>query len=148
MTTAGSFLIRSEIFYRSLGANGQPLIPQAYNVESRFGPQAGLTYLRAPGLIVMPGYGMNFVFHSSRLFVSPILLAGVGAALNTYKTDKNKGTHFNMEYDAYFLLNLGYNGRLWYGRLQSSYSIAYSTIQPTYLTSTNLTFTLLAGYRF
>ncbi|MEJ1238438.1 DUF4421 family protein [Chryseolinea sp. T2] len=148
MTTAGSFLIRGEIFYRSLGANGQPLIPEAYDVETRFGPQTGLEYLRAPGLIIMPGYGMNFVFNSSRLFISPILLAGAGAAFNTYKTDTNKGTHVNMEYDAYFLLNVGYNGRLWYGRIQSSYGIGYSKIQPTYLTSANLMFTLLAGYRF
>ncbi|MGC3947204.1 MAG: DUF4421 family protein [Chryseolinea sp.] len=148
LTTAGSFLIRGEVFYRSLGANGQPLVPQSYDTKARFGPQVGLTYLRAPGLIVMPGYGVNFVFNSSRLFISPIVLAGLGAAFNTYKTDSGKGTHFNMEYDAYFLLNVGYNGSLWYARVQSSYGIGYSQIQPAYLTSTNLSFMILAGYRF
>ena len=68
-------------------------------------------------------------------------------AFNNYKSDKGNVTHVNMEYNAYFLLNAGYNGSLFYSRLQFSYAAGYSPVQPAYLTSTNLMVSLLAGYR-
>jgi hypothetical protein len=148
MTTAGSFLFRVESFFRDLGGTGESIVPEPYDTEQRFGEQVGLRYLRAPGLIVMPGYGVNVVFNNSQLFVSPILLAGAGAAVNSYKSDNGNGTRVNMEYGAYFLLNAGYNGSLFYSRIQFCYAAGYSPIQPSYLTSTNLTVSLLAGYRF
>src|SRR5688572_13112668 len=147
MTTAGSFLLRVEPFFRDLGGTGQTIVPEPYDDEPRFGEQVGLKYLRAPGFILMPGYGVNFVFRNSALFVSPILLAGAGVAFNNYKSDKGNATHVNMEYNAYFLLNAGYNGSLFYSRIQFTYAAGYSPIQPAYLTSTNLMVSLLAGYR-
>jgi hypothetical protein len=146
--TSGSFLIRGELFFRSLGGNGQDLVPESFDIAPRFGNQVGLTYVKAPGFVVMPGYGVNFAFGKSKLFVSPILLAGAGAAFNYYKGDEGKGVHMNMEYSAYFLLNAGYNGTTFYSRVQFSYAAGYSPIRPAYLTSTNLTGSLLCGYRF
>jgi hypothetical protein len=91
---------------------------------------------------------VNFVFKNSAIFISPIVLAGAGVAFNHYKSDKGNGTHVNMEYNAYFLLNAGYNGSLFYSRLQFTYGVGYSPIQPAYLTSTNLMLSLLFGFRF
>ncbi len=147
MTTAGSFLLRVEPFFRDLGGSGQSIVPEPYDDEPRFGEQVGLKYLRAPGFILMPGYGVNFVFKNSAFFISPILLAGAGVAFNNYKSDRGNDTHVNMEYNAYFLLNAGYNGSLFYSRLQFSYAAGYSPVQPAYLTSTSLMVSLLAGYR-
>ena len=148
MKTAGSFLLRFEPFFRNLGGGGTSMVPEFYDVEQRFGDQVGLRYLKAPGFIVMPGYGVNFVFSQSKLFISPILLAGAGTAFNTYNGDKGNGTHVNMEYGAYFSLNAGYNGSLFYSRIQFTYAASYAPIQPSYLTSTNLMLSGLVGYRF
>jgi hypothetical protein len=148
MTTAGSLLLRVEPFFRDLGGSGASIVPEPYDDEPRFGEQVGLRYLRAPGFVVMPGYGVNFVFKNSSLFISPILLAGAGLAFNNYKSDKGNDTHVNMEYNAYFLLNAGYNGNSFYSRIQFTYAAGYSPIQPAYLTSTNLMVSLLIGYRF
>jgi hypothetical protein len=148
MKTAGSFLLRLEPFYRSLGKSGAPMVPEPYDTEARFGEQVGLTYVRAPGFIIMPGYGVNFVFSESKLFISPLLLAGAGAAFNNYESAKGTGTHFNMEYKAHFMLNAGYNGSLFYSRVQFTYGVGYSVIEPAYLTSTDLGVAVLAGFRF
>lgn len=146
--TAGAFLLRAEPFYRSLGQNSQPIVPSAFDTEERFGEQTGLTYVKAPGLLFMPGYGINFAFSNSKLFVSPMVLAGAGAAFNTWEGSNGKGTRVNMEYNAYFLLNAGYTGPLIYSRIQFNYTASYSPIQPAYLTSTNLIMSLLVGFRF
>ncbi|HEX5168116.1 MAG TPA: DUF4421 family protein [Cyclobacteriaceae bacterium] len=148
MNTAGSFLLRIEPFYRSLGKSGEPMVPEPYDTEARFGEQVGLTYARAPGFIIMPGYGVNFVFNDSKMFISPLLLAGAGAAFNNFEGANGTGTHFNMEYQAYFLLNAGYNGSMFYSRVQFTYAAGYSVIQPAYLTSTDLIVSVLAGFRF
>src|SRR5688572_5691344 len=148
MMTAGSFLLRVEPFFRNLGGSGESIVPEAYDTEQRFGEQVGLRYLKAPAFLLMPGYGVNFVFKNSGLFISPIILAGGGVAFNSYKSDKGNGTHLNMEYNGYFLLNAGYNGSLFYSRVQFTYGVSYSPIQPAYLTSTNLMLSLLFGFRF
>lgn len=148
LTTAGSFLLRTEIFYRNLGGSGESIIPEPYDIEERFGEQVGLAYLKAPGILVMPGYGVNFVFNHLKLFVSPLILAGAGAAFNRYEADKGTGTHTNIEYNAYFLLNAGYNGSLFYGRLQFSYAAGYAPIKPAYLSSSTLMGSVLVGLRF
>jgi hypothetical protein len=146
--TAGSFLFRGELFFRDLGGDGQAFVPQPHDVEERFGEQTGLTYVRAPGLLIMPGYGVNFVFNEARFFVSPILLGGAGVAVNTYEGNRGTRSHANMEYNAYFLLNAGYSGSRVYGRIQLNYAISYSPIQPAYLTSTTLIASVMIGYRF
>lgn len=146
--TAGSFLLRVEPFFRDLGSKGQAMVPEPYDLRSRFDELVGLTYIKAPGLLVMPGYGVNIVSNRSKLFVSPILLAGAGAAFNRYEADTGKGTYTNLEYAMYFLLNAGYNGSRYYSRLQFMYSAGYSPLQPAYLSNNSLMLTLLVGYRF
>ncbi len=146
--TAGSFLFRGEFFFRDLGSSGQPMVPDAYDVETRFGEQVGLTYVKAPGFLLMPGYGVNFVFNNARFFVSPILMAGAGAAFNQYNTDGGKRKHVNAEYNAWFMLNAGYSGELIYSRLQFSYVAGYAPIVPAYLSSIDMTLSLLVGLRF
>ena len=146
--TAGSFLLRGEVFYRSLGGSGQHIVPDVYDVVSRFGSQTGMTYLKAPGLLVMPGYGINVAIPHTKFFISPMMLAGLGAAFNTYKSDNGRREHVNMEYSGTFLLNAGYNGGLLYGRLQFNYSASYSPIQPAYLTSVYWGVSLWVGLRF
>jgi len=54
--TAGSFLIRAEPFYRSLGTESR-FVPEQHDNAQTYGRQAGLYYLQAPGLLIMPGYG-------------------------------------------------------------------------------------------
>jgi hypothetical protein len=148
MKTAGAFLLRVEPFYRNIGANGETLVPEPYDTQARFGELTGLTYVKAPGLIVMPGYGVNFVIGKSGFFVSPIVLAGAGLAFNRYGSDRAEGTRVNLEYSGYLLMNAGYNGGRWYSRIQCSYAIGYSPIEPAYLTSNDLNVSLLIGYRF
>lgn len=146
--TAGSFLLRIEPFFRDLGSKGQTMIPEPYDLRSRFDELVGLTYVKAPGLLVMPGYGVTFVSKRSKVFVSPIVLAGAGAAFNQYEADSGKGSYTNMEYAMYFLMNAGYNGSQFYSRVQFTYSAGYSPLQPAYLSNNSMMLTLLAGYRF
>ena len=124
------------------------MVPDVYNTKDRFGDQVGLTYLKAPGIIVMPGYGATFVIGDSRLFVSPLALLGAGVAFNSYRGDRGRATHANMEYGVYAMLNTGYNGDRLYGRIQLRYELAYAPIRPAYLTSTDLMVSLLMGFRF
>ena len=42
MTTAGSFLLRVEPFFRDLGGSGESIVPEPYDDEPRFGEQVGL----------------------------------------------------------------------------------------------------------
>ncbi len=148
LKTAGSFLLRAEPFYRSLGKTGSPIVPSAYDTEERFGEQTGMSYIKAPGLLLMPGYGINIVFKQSKWFISPVVLVGAGTAVNTWESDSGKGTKANMEYNAYFLVNAGYTGTSFYSRIQINYTSSYSPIQPAYLTSTNLMMSVLVGFRF
>lgn len=148
MKTAGSFLLRIEPFFRNLGGSGQSIVPESYDLESSFGDQVGLTYVKAPGFLVMPGYGANIVFNNTKLFISPLLLTGAGVAFNNYKGDKGKMSHVNMEYNFYFLLNAGYNGSLFYSRIQFCYAVCHSPIRPSYLTSNDLMLSVLLGLRF
>jgi len=148
MATAGSFLLRAELFYRNLGETETSWVPQQFDHPSRFEDQQGLRYLKAPGLLVMPGYGINIIPHNSCMFISPVLLAGIGAAFNTYKSNSGINTHANMEVRSSFLLNAGYNGSMFYSRVQCAYTVNYSPVRPTYISTTDLSVSLLIGYRF
>ena len=146
--TAGSFLLRAEPFYRNLGTKSGSMIPSAFDLPSRFGEQTGLEYVRAPGLLILPGYGINFVIPNSRFFVSPILFAGVGVAQNIYKTTNDTGNFTSVEYAGNFSLNAGYNGDRKYLKFQFTWSAGYTLLDPTYLTNSNMTIVLTAGFRF
>ncbi|MFZ2907156.1 MAG: DUF4421 family protein [Cyclobacteriaceae bacterium] len=148
LKTAGSFLLRAEPFYRKLGTTSGSMIPPAYDLPARFGEQAGLEYIKAPGLLIFPGYGINFVISHSRFFISPVLFAGIGLARNMYKTTNDKGSFSSIEYAGNFTLNTGYNGSRHYLKIQLNWSAGYTLLNPTYLTNSNLTVLFTAGIRF
>lgn len=148
LKTAGSVLFRFEPFYRNLGTKSGSVIPEAYDLPQRFEHLTGLEYVKAPGLLFMPGYGINIVVPNSRFFISPILFAGMGVAYNTYEATNGKRSFSNAEYAANFLLNAGYNGTRSYTKFLFTWSGAYAALEPAYLTSSNLTFMLSYGIRF
>ncbi len=146
--TAGSFLVRIDPFYRTVGTKDGTMIPPPYDLPSRFGAQTGLEYIRSPGLLVLPGYGINVAVRNTRLFISPIAFAGFGLAQNMYETTSRKGSATSLEYAAHVVLNAGYNGSRYYSKLQFAWSSGYTSLDPTFLTNANLTCVLTAGIRF
>lgn len=146
--TAGSFLLRAEPFYRNLGTSGESMIPAAYDLPSRFGDQAGLEYIKAPGVLLLPGYGINIALRNTHYFISPMVFAGVGVAHNTYEANNGTGSFTNLEYAAHFGLNAGYNGSRYYSKMTFNWSAGYTAMDPAYLTTSNLTFVLTFGIRF
>lgn len=148
MKTAGSFLFRVEPFYRNLGGQSGSMIPATYDTPELYGDQVGLEYIKAPGVLFMPGYGITIVIPNSKIFISPMAFAGVGAAFNSYRS-KNGDEHYtNAEYAANFNLNMGYNGSRYYSRIQFSYVAGYTPLNPSYFTTTNLMLVLTTGIRF
>lgn len=148
MKTAGSFMIRIDPFYRRLGSKDGSMIPVAFDVASRFGEQAGLEYIESPGLLVLPGYGINIAVQGTRYFISPIVFAGFGLARNKYAATTGTGSFTSLEYAANAVLNAGYNGNKVYSKVQINWSLGYTSLDPTYLTNSNLTCVLTAGMRF
>jgi hypothetical protein len=146
--TAGSFLIRFDPFYRRLGTSDATIIPAAYDTAPRFGQQTGLEYVQSPGLLVLPGYGINIAVGDSRFFISPIVFAGLGFAHNMYKTTAGRGSFTSIEYAANAVLNTGYNGTRCYAKLQVNWTSGYTSMDPTYLTNSNLTCLVMVGMRF
>src|SRR6478736_4508793 len=134
LKTAGSFLLRLDPFYRRLGAK-TGMIPSAYDQVSRYGEQTGLQYIKSPGLLVSPGYGINIALRDPRFFISPMVFAGIGFAQNKYETTHGKGSYTSLEYGANMMLNAGYNGIRYYSRLQFNWSAGYTVLNPTYLTN-------------
>lgn len=148
LKTAGSFLLRAEPFYRNLGTTSGSMIPSGFDDPSRFGEQAGLEYIEAPGLLILPGYGINIVIPDSRFFISPIFFGGLGIAYNQYQTTNTHGSFTSVEYAGNITLNTGYNGNRQYLKMQFTWSAGYTLLNPTYLTNSNLTLVLTAGIRF
>lgn len=146
--TAGSLLLRVEPFYRNLGTKSGSMIPEEYDVATRFANQTGLEYVKAPGIIFMPGYGINVVVPNTHYFISPILFAGVGLAHNSYEATTGKGTYTNIEYAANFSLNTGYNGYRSYAKLHFTWSAGYAVLDPAYLTTSNVALVFTYGIRF
>ncbi len=144
---AGSFLLRAEPYYRNLKAP-TGLVPENRDLEATYGNQVGLQSAQAPGLLLMPGYGINIpVFHNF-FYVSPIIMAGPGVAYNTYVGEKGKFNEFNYEWSALMYLNVGYNGNKAYVNVRTSYEIYYVDLSPSYITTTDLRINLTVGYRF
>ncbi len=148
MKSAGSFMVRVEPFYRSLGGQGRSMIPADWDTAARYGEQVGLEYVKAPGLLILPGYGFNFALADSPWFISPMVFAGLGTAFNTYEGKNGKSNYTNIEYAANFNLNMGYNGSRYYSKIQFNWSAGYSLLNPTYLTSSNMLLSLWVGIRF
>jgi len=146
--TAGSFLLRFDPFYRRLGTKDASMIPTAFDMASRFGQQAGLEYIQSPGLLVLPGYGINIVMPDTRFFISPIVLAGLGFAHNMYKASAGPGSFTSLEYATNIILNAGFNGIKYYTKIQVNWSSGYTSMDPTYLTNSNLTCLFMVGMRF
>lgn len=145
--SAGSFLIRLEPFYRTVGT-GSPLVPAEYDIPSTYGEQVGLQYVNAPGLIMMPGYGHNFAAYHGKLFISPIVFLGPGFAVNVYRSESGKYTSLNADWAGSASLSVGYNGRKTYVTLRGSYDTAYFPLNPSYFTTSDLKISLTAGLRF
>jgi Domain of unknown function (DUF4421) len=148
MKTAGSFLFRIEPFYRNLGGQSGSMIPTTFDTPERYGDQAGLEYIKAPGVLFMPGYGINIAIPNTPFFISPMVFAGVGAAFNSYQSNNGKNSYTNFEYAANFNLNAGYNGSRYYSKIQFYWSAGYSPLDPSYLSSNNLTLVVTAAFRF
>lgn len=141
--SAGSMLVRTEPFYRSLGMQ-DAIIPE----DRLYGTQAGLEYVRTGGLMLMPGYGYNLAVREGRFFVSPILFLGPGFTINGYKATDGKHSFLNVEWAGSFALNVGYNGAKAYATLRGSYDVAYFKLDPSYFTSSDVKVTLTVGWRF
>lgn len=145
--SAGSALFRIEPFYRRLGV-GKSIPPDSLDMATKYGEQAGLKYAYAPGLVVMPGYGYSFTSHDGRWFVAPVIFAGAGVALNSYKGKNNEKITVNMEYKASAMLNAGYNGTRWYAFLRSSIDADYFILNPSFFLTTDIKLGITIGYRF
>ena len=140
---AGSFLVRAEPFYRSLGME-TAMIPK----DILYGPQSGLEYVMTGGLMIMPGYGYNLAARQGRFFVSPIIFIGPGFTINGYKADDGKHSFLNVEWAGSFALNVGYNGSRAYASVRGAYDAAYFKLDPSYFTSSDVKVTLTVGWRF
>jgi hypothetical protein len=145
--TAGSFLVRAEPFYRSLGTDSR-FVPVQHDQVEVYGQQAGLHYLQAPGLLIMPGYGINVVARGGAIFFSPFVLAGAGVALNIYKSDLGRLSSFNTEFAASAGVNTGYNGENFYAKVRFTYDAYYMPIDPAFFSMRDLNLALVVGYRF
>ncbi len=145
---AGSMLLKMEPFYRELGTEEGTVIPQTYDLSDRFATETGLQYVKAPALLVMPGYGYNFVIRNTRFFISPIIYAGAGFAYNIYRASKGENNFTSVEYSANFSLNGGYNGLRSYLKVSVTSSAGYTELNHAYLTSANLMIELIYGFRF
>ena len=139
-------MFRTEIFYRELGSRQRFLEPP-YDNENRFGDQVGLHYIGAPGILVLPGYGINVISKGRKLFLSPMIFGGPGVAFNRYTGERGTFHKTNFEWTANFLLNAGYNGNRMYYKIQTSVSVGYAKIDPAYLLTKDFEIILLFGYR-
>jgi hypothetical protein len=148
MKSAGSFMVRLEPFYRSLGGQGGSMIPVEWDIVERYGEQVGLEYVKAPGILVLPGYGFNFSIDDSPWFISPMVFAGMGTAFNTYEGKNGKPNYTNIEYAGSFNLAMGYNGSRYYSKVQFNWLAGYSALNPTYFTSSNMMLSCWLAFRF
>lgn len=144
---AGSVLVRVEPFFRRLGV-GTYLVPAVYDVVTRYGEQAGLEYVYAPGVTIQPGYGYNWTTADGKWFVSPMVFWGGGVAVNVYKASAGERTSVNPEWKGSAVLNLGYNGPRWYASVRSSWDYDYFFLDPSFFRTTDLKLGFTVGYRF
>jgi len=144
---AGSFLLRIEPFYRHLGV-GSSMVPPALDTPARYGEQAGLEYVYAPGITVQPGFGYNWSTANGKWFASPMIFVGGGLAVNVYKASSGERTSVNPELKGSATLNFGYNGDRWYASIRSSWEHGYFQLDPAFFRTSDLKLGITVGYRF
>lgn len=144
--SAGSFMLRGELFFRSLGA-GSELVPPNYDSPDVYGEQDGLAYLRAPGLLAMPGYGYTFVIDKGKYFIAPQFFAGPGLAFNFFKGTRGRFSGVNWEFASMAALAIGYNQPRLYTTFKFGGEASYTPINPAYFSGTNIRMSLTLGYR-
>jgi GNAT superfamily N-acetyltransferase len=147
LRSAGSFLLRLEPFYRGLGV-GSKLVPASLDNVSTYGDMVGLEYLKAPGLLVMPGYGGTIIMADGRFFVSPMVLAGGGVAFNFYKGRAGEFAYTSWELSGSAVLNAGYNGKRLFFNTSFHYDVNYAPVKPAYFLTSNVRMSITLGYRF
>lgn len=145
--SAGSFLLRVEPFFRRLGT-GNVFVPPGQDIPAKYGEQAGLKYVYAPGIILLPGYGYNAVSANGRWFVSPMAFVGGGAAWNVYKGNSGEKQKLSPQWKASALLNMGYNGPRWYVAVRSTWEYDYFFLDPSFFRTTDIKLGFTIGYRF
>lgn len=147
LRSAGSFLLRLEPFYRGLGV-GSTLVPSSLDNVAAYGDMVGLEYLKAPGLLVMPGYGGTITLQNGRFFISPMLQAGGGVAFNFYKGRAGEFAYTSWELSGSAVLNAGYNGKLLFANTSFHYDVNYAPVKPAYFLTSNVRMSITVGYRF
>ncbi len=145
--SAGSFLIGTEVFYRDLSTS-QGLSVASYDIAPRYGDQAGMKTLQAPGILLTPGYAYTKVWKEGRYFVSGLLSAGAGVAFNRYHANAGSNTRNNLETAANLMFSGGYNGPQYFVRVLVLAYSRYELIDPAFLMSTNLMVDVMVGWRF
>lgn len=148
LRSAGSMLLRIEPFFRRLGVGSTTIVPPGQDVPSQYGEQAGLKYAYAPGVTVQPGYGYNWTTGDGKWFVSPMVFAGGGVAVNVFKGNSGEKSNVNIEWKGSALLNIGYNGPRWYASVRSTFEYDYFSLDPSYFYTTDLKLGFTVGYRF
>lgn len=146
--SAGSFLVRMEPFFRRLGVGNSPIVPPGQDTPTRYGEQANLKYAYAPGVTLQPGYGYNWVGADGKWFVSPMVFAGGGVAVNVFKGNGLEKKNINLEWKGSAVLNVGYNGPRWYISARGAFEVDYFVLDPSYFLTTDLKLGFMVGYRF
>lgn len=146
--SAGSFLVRVEPFFRRMGVGNSSIVPPGKDTPAMYGEQAGLKYAYAPGITVQPGYGYNWVTSDGKWFLSEMIFAGGGAAINVFKGNNGEKSNVNMELKGSAVINIGYNGPRWYVSARSTFEVDYFVLDPSYFYTTDLKLGFTLGYRF
>jgi hypothetical protein len=145
--TAGSVLIKGELFFHSINT-GSGLVIADRDLISVYGDQAGLNYARGPGLLIMPGYGMNFSFFDGQLYVAPMAFLGAGASYNFYRGKLGSHSKTNLLIGGMSQLNFGYNSPVMYTNFSISGETTSIKLNPSFITSTDFRFNITLGFRF
>jgi len=147
--SAVAFLLRFEPSYRYLKAP-EGFVPQKEVVTATalYGDQAAIQYIQGPCISLLPGIGWNYSFANTRFFFSPILMAGPGLSVNNYTGYSGAKTKLNYDLSAFAVVNVGYNGLKTYITFRLAQEGTYSSLDPSYLTNSNLRGTISIGYRF
>ena len=145
--TAGSVLVRGEIFYHNLNA-GSGLVAPDKDLPGLYGDQAGLEYVRGPGIILTPGYGMNFSFFDGQLYVAPMAFLGAGMVYNFYRGMLGSHNKANLVISGMTQLNFGYNNPFMYANFSVGSENNYMKLNPSFLSNTDFKFNLTLGFRF
>ena len=145
--SAGSFLAKADLFYYNLKAP-TGFVSSDKDLETVYGNQVGLRYLRGPGLLLMPGYGMNFVFFEGQVYIAPVLFAGGGLAYNFYAAESGSHNKTNLLLGASGQVNFGYNNPYLYLNFGISHETTHFSLNPSFVSETDFRFVMTLGFRF